>query len=145
MKDSKTSKQTTGEIGEDIAAKFLVKHDFEVIERNYWKKFGEIDIICKKEGKIHFVEVKTVSRETSVKPLNGETHTEFVSRETKDEYRAEDNIHSAKLKRIGRTIEDYLSQKKIAEDWEFHAITVVLDESKRIARVRFLRDIVIGA
>jgi putative endonuclease len=145
MKNSKTSKQTTGEIGEDIAAKFLVKHGFEVLERNYWKKFGEIDIICKKDGKIHFVEVKTVSRETSGKPFQIETHMEFVSGETKDEYRAEDNIHPAKLKRIGRTIEDYLSQKKTSEDWEFHAITIVLDESKRTARVRFLRDIVIGA
>lgn len=131
MKGSKTENQNTGEIGEDIAVRFLVKHGFELLERNYWKKFGEIDVICKKDGKIHFIEVKTVSRET-------------FSSETADTYRAEDNIHSAKLQRIGRTIEDYLNQKKTDGDWEFHAITVVLDKGKKIARVRFLRDIVIG-
>ena len=41
-----TSKsQQTGEIGENVAVKFLMKHGFSIIERNYTKKWGEIDII----------------------------------------------------------------------------------------------------
>jgi len=127
---TKTRQQNVGHIGEDVAVKFLVKHGFALLERNYLKKFGEIDVICWKGGKVHFVEVKTVSRET-------------VSRETLDEYRAEDNIHSSKLKRIGRTIEAYLSENDIKEDWEFHAVLVNLDKVKKIAKIRFLRDLII--
>ncbi len=126
----KKEKQTIGKIGEDIATKFLVKRDFVLLERNYWKKFGEIDIIFRKNGKIHFVEVKTVSRET-------------VPDEKIDEYRPEDNIHSAKLKRIGRTIEAYLHEKDTNEDWEFHAVIILLDKDKKIAKVRFLRNLII--
>lgn len=139
----KTGKQTTGKIGEDLAVKFLEQHNFVLVERNYLKKFGEIDIICRKNKKIHFVEVKTVSRETSATPLIGGAR-QIVSRETPDEYRAEDNIHSAKLKRIGRTIEVYLNEKNIEEEWEFHAILITLDHIGKIAQVRFLRDLIIS-
>jgi len=126
----KTEKQTTGRIGEDIAAKFLVKHGYFILEQNFLKKFGEIDIICQKNLKTHFVEVKTVSRED-------------VSRETPDQYRAEDNIHQNKLKRIKRTIEAYLNEKDHKAKWEFHAILVILDKTKKTAMVRFLQDLVI--
>ena len=57
-----TSKtQKTGEIGENIAVKFLVKHNFTILERNYTKKWGELDIVAEKQGKIYFIEVKSVS------------------------------------------------------------------------------------
>lgn len=127
---TKTKKQTVGSIGEDIAVRFLVKHGFTVIERNYLKKFGEIDIICRKDGKIHFVEVKTVSQE-------------IVSHETCDEYRPEDNVHEAKLKRIGRTIEVYLNEKDMECEWEFHVISVTLSDVHKVANVRFLRNLII--
>lgn len=139
----KTQKQTIGKTGEDIATRFLVKQGFVVVERNYLKKFGEIDIICKKNGKTHFIEVKSVSRETSLAPNGDEAVEQGVSRETSDEYRPEDNIHSAKLKRIGRTIEAYLNEKDISDDWEFHAITVLLNDDKKTAKVRFLKNLVI--
>lgn len=129
----KTEKQKIGGIGEDIAVRFLVKRGFKIVERNYLKKFGEIDIVCRKDGKVHFVEVKTVSRET--------VSSHDVSRETRDEHRPEDNVHPQKLKRIGRTIEVYLNEKDIDDDWEFHVVSIVLDNVRKIANVRFLRDL----
>jgi putative endonuclease len=127
---TKTEKQEIGQIGEDIAVRFLVKHGFEVILRNYRKKYGEIDIICRKSQKIHFVEVKTVS-------------CSDVSHETNDQYRPEDNIHEAKLKRIGRTIETYLFEYESEDDWQFDAITILLNKNDKIARVRMLSDLVL--
>ena len=56
--------QKIGETGENIAVKFLMKHDFTILDRNYTKKWGEIDIIAEKQDKIYFIEVKSVSRET---------------------------------------------------------------------------------
>ena len=52
------------EIGENIAVRFLVKHNFSILERNYTKKWGEIDIIAEKSSKLYFIEVKSVTRET---------------------------------------------------------------------------------
>jgi putative endonuclease len=57
----KTKKQETGDIGEKIAGCFLVAKGFEIVGKNYRKPWGEIDIIVRKKGKIHFIEVKTVN------------------------------------------------------------------------------------
>lgn len=52
-------RKNVGDIGEDFAAHLLTNSGFDVIERNYRTKAGEIDIIALKDGVIHFVEVKT--------------------------------------------------------------------------------------
>lgn len=127
---SQTEKQKVGVIGEDIASLFLVKRGFSVVQRNYRKKYGEIDIICEKDGILHFIEVKTVSREN-------------VSRETHDSYRAEENIHEAKLRRIGRTVEAYLLEYDRDDEWMFHAIIILLDPKAKVAKVKFLQDLVL--
>lgn len=46
-------------IGEDLAAQFLKKKGYKIIERNFRKSYGEIDIICLKNKTLIFVEVKT--------------------------------------------------------------------------------------
>ena len=59
---SLTDKQKIGNLGEDIGCKFLVKRGFSIKDRNYRKKWGEIDIVVEKDAVLHFIEVKTVSR-----------------------------------------------------------------------------------
>lgn len=48
-----------GMIGEKIAQGYLKDDDYEIIDTNFYTKVGEIDIICKKNNTIVFVEVKT--------------------------------------------------------------------------------------
>ena len=48
-----------GIIGENIATEFLLKKGFQIIERNFLKPFGEIDIIAKDNNYLVFIEVKT--------------------------------------------------------------------------------------
>ncbi|NLJ58932.1 MAG: YraN family protein [Tissierellia bacterium] len=43
---------------ENIAKKYLISKNYEILEENFFSKFGEIDIIAKKNGRIHFIEVK---------------------------------------------------------------------------------------
>jgi putative endonuclease len=47
-----------GAIGEELAAKELIRQGFSLLCRNYRKKTGEIDIIVQKDGVTYFVEVK---------------------------------------------------------------------------------------
>ena len=48
-----------GNIGEDRACAYLREAGFEIVDRNVYSKFGEIDIIAMKDAVLHFVEVKS--------------------------------------------------------------------------------------
>lgn len=52
-----------GKFGEDVACEYLVNKGYKVIERNFRRPWGELDIIAKSPDKILvFVEVKTVKQ-----------------------------------------------------------------------------------
>ncbi len=48
-----------GQIGEDVATRFLRTKEYKILTRNFHARFGEIDIIARKKKSIIFVEVKT--------------------------------------------------------------------------------------
>ncbi len=48
-----------GKRGEDLACDYLKGHGLKIIQRNYRQKSGEIDIVCRDQSYIVFVEVKT--------------------------------------------------------------------------------------
>jgi len=51
-----------GKFGEDLACEYLVKKGYKIIERNFRRPWGELDIVAKTPDKtLIFVEVKTVS------------------------------------------------------------------------------------
>lgn len=130
-----SEKQKIGEIGENIAEKFLVKQGFSILERNYTKKWGEIDIVAEKDNKIYFIEVKSVSKPDLVD----------VNRETDDDYRAEDNMHPWKLKRLSRTIQTYLLSKNIPDEkeWQVDLAVVYLSLKNNESRVKIVSDIIL--
>ena len=114
-----------GRSGEDIACEYLSDKGYTIVERNFMKPYGEIDIIAReKGGLLVFVEVKTVSHEM---------------------YRAEENIHDMKLLRLGRVIQAYLASKRHFDDWRFDVVTVHINPTTKQARVNHMEDIVIGS
>lgn len=153
MKLHPTEMQKIGALGEEIACKFLVSKAFRIVTRNYRKKFGELDVVAEKSKVIHFVEVKTVSRENlgegnaELKDSFGpKTNSEFVrSNSPEDCFRPEDNVHPAKLKRLSRAIQVYSLENNHGEetDWQFDVVTVLLDVKNKIARVKILEDIIL--
>jgi len=52
-------KKLLGREGEDLAARFLMKQGYRILERNYRTRSGEIDLVALHEGAVVFVEVKT--------------------------------------------------------------------------------------
>ena len=50
-------KKNVGDNGEDFAARLLADSGYEILERNYRTKYGEIDIIACRDGVLHFIEV----------------------------------------------------------------------------------------
>lgn len=50
---------TLGKSGENIAARFLRKNGYKILDANFRTKIGEIDIVAQEQGYICFIEVKT--------------------------------------------------------------------------------------
>lgn len=124
-----------GEKGEQIASNFLNKKGFEVIARNYRRKWGEIDIVAIKDNRVHFVEVKTVSR----KSFGGHFEQEI------NNYKPEDNMHPWKIKRLSRAIQTFLLEKykEKEPEWQLDLYSVFLDMERRVAKVRVIQNIIL--
>jgi len=133
MKNFTSNSQKIGQLGEEVACTFLMKHGFSILERNYTKKWGEIDIIAQKEEKRYFIEVKSKSV-SSLDTVSGETVTN----------RPEENMHPWKLKRLRRVVETYLISKRMGHiEWQFDLLVVYLDIEHRKARVKVMENIIL--
>jgi len=129
MPDDRLRKEV-GRLGEEIAAQFLQKKGFKVIDRNYRKPWGEIDIIAEKGNSVRFVEVKAVSRE----------NLPSISREMSD-YRPEEQVHPAKLRKVARTAELYMNSKNDDREFQIDVVGVFLDMKSRKARCRLFEQV----
>ena len=127
MLKSKTSQ--TGAEGERIAAIYLEGKGYRVLEMNYRKPWGEIDIIAEKDRVVHFVEVKAISGDI-----------ESLSRENNN-YRPEEQIHPAKLKKVIRTAQLYMAYKEDDREYQIDAVGVIMDPIARKARCRLFEQI----
>jgi putative endonuclease len=50
--------KSPGAWGEDLALRYLIQNRYELVERNYRTRRGEIDLIVRKDEALVFVEVK---------------------------------------------------------------------------------------
>lgn len=96
----------TGDKGETIAANFLIKRGFNIIERNWRYKHLEIDIIASLKQKLHFVEVKT------------RTNLKFGM--------PEESVGQAKMNRLKIAAEAYLHLHPEWELIQFDVIAIML-------------------
>lgn len=134
MKKFSSTSQKVGLLGEDIACRYLIGKGFTIVERNYTKKWGEIDIVAsEKSGKLRFIEVKSVSRE----------NIDNISHET-SAIRPEENMHPKKMERMARTVETYLAEKDVRGDWQVDLVTVFIDEVGKRAKVKLWEDIILS-
>ena len=126
----KMSRKEIGALGESIACNFLEQKGFKVIERNYRKPWGEIDIIAERHGQIRFVEVKAVSRKSS--PGYG------ISREMA--YRPEELVDARKLKKLARTAALYMEVKRDKREFQIDVVGVIMDMEAKVARCRLFEQ-----
>ena len=91
MDNSKT--RSFGDLGEELAARYLEGRGMRVVDRHYRQKWGEIDLICRDRQTWVFVEVKT--RSSHFQPS------------------AVDSITFAKQKRLIRAALSYMKWKRL--------------------------------
>lgn len=95
------------------------------MDRNYLRKWGELDIVAERGSGgakvIHFIEVKSMAADATI--------------------RAEENMHPGKLKRLHRAIETYLLEKRVDQDWQLDLVVVKIDAEKRTAKAEILENV----
>jgi len=113
--------QEIGQIGEELALQYLEKSDYEILEKNWRYRKAEIDLICRKDSVLIFVEVKTRTSDFFGQP------EEFISR------RKEELMFAA--------ANEYMD--KIDHDWEirFDCISVLLRKDRSLKKFDHLEDI----
>lgn len=131
MDTSILSRKEIGALGEEVAAEYLRRHGFSIIDRNVTRKTGEIDIIAQSGDTLHFVEVKTI--------LTDEFPDE---KDTRDDYDPSLNLHEMKIRKVARTGEWYVLEKSWEGEWQVDGILIWLRRRDGMARVRYLPQIV---
>lgn len=115
-----------GRKGERVAAEYLKKKGYKILEMNYknpkGKQLGEIDIVTRKGKDIVFVEVKT-------------------RRGTPGKAFPEDNLTPGKLYKLEKIAAHFLQTHRLADTpHHFDAVTVLFDE-KKTATIRHFEHI----
>ncbi len=100
----------TGNRGENEACKYLKKKGYRILERNFRKRYGEIDIIAQKGSVISFVEVKTRAR------------TDFGT--------AGEAVGFKKQQRIIHTAQAYIMEQNIDAAFSFDIIEVYYTKNR---------------
>ncbi len=104
-----TQKSELGELGEDLACEYLVNKKYKILERNFRKPWGEIDIIATSADKtLVFVEVKTMRENPNLRP--------------------EDNLSRAKLEKLRKTsamyVGSYPEKVKKKRGWRIDLVAI---------------------
>jgi putative endonuclease len=116
--------KTFATFGEDTATKFLESNGYTVIERNYHSPFGEIDIICSRDGELILVEVKARRSHTFGEAL--------------------DAVTESKRQKIIKTAYHYLSNKDVEMPVRFDIITLDYNKNSKDYSLRHIKNAFLG-
>ncbi|MDO8575746.1 MAG: YraN family protein [bacterium] len=134
MDVSGKSRKEVGAIGEKVAAEYLKRHGFSIVDRNVARKTGELDIIAQFEDTLHFVEVKTILADNF--PSSAEAIDEL------DAYDPSVNLHEMKIRKVARTGEWYVLENDWEGEWQVDGILVWMRRRDGKCLVRYQPQIV---
>ena len=123
-----TSTMDTSQLGylaENIAGRYLQSKGYEIIDRNYRRPWGEIDIVARKDGVIVFIEVKANRRL-------------FTS-----DFRPEVRVNPEKVRKIIKTAALYLKHDLGGKDceWQVDVISITFDPSAQKAKLNHFKNV----
>lgn len=123
-----TQKREFGDWGEKISQEYLENKGYKIIDRNYSKRWGEIDLIAESpEKELVFVEIKT--RELKNRP---------------SAFLPEDSVNFSKQQKLIKTARTFLYENKYPEDiaWRIDVIAIEIDKFTRRAKIRHIENAV---
>lgn len=113
---------TVGKSGEDIASGFLRKKNYKIIEQNFKKRYGEIDIVALDGETLVFIEVKTRKSTEFGSPL--------------------ESITPWKLRSVIKTAQYYkLTHLKLPESLRIDAVGIKLSDNGSVKEIELVKNI----
>jgi putative endonuclease len=110
-----------GARGEMAAWNYLRKKGYQILDKNYRAPIGEIDAVCKKDGRIIFVEIKTRSGNRFGVP--------------------EEAVHRIKQKKLILLAEWYLKDKKCGDvPVAFAVVSILMDPAGSTPQIRLIEN-----
>ena len=129
--------ETTGEIGEKLAADYLKTRGFKIVARNFRVKFGELDIVCRKGRLLVFVEVKSVTSNPAQF-----AQERIQSGEQLSGFSPEQHFTKQKIARLKRAIEIFLIKNKLGEiNQRLDLIAIELDKDNGLKNLRHYENV----
>lgn len=110
-----------GRRGEELAIEFLVRQRYRILERNYRKSFGEVDIIARDKNTLVFIEVKTRQSTRFGTPFEA--------------------VDIRKQRQLSRIAQEYLQSHDSADvSARFDVIAVRLDRDSHLVAIDHLQN-----
>lgn len=121
-----TTSRKLGDLGEEQAVNYLKAHGYQILDRNYRHKLGEIDIVAKFKNDLVFVEVKSQEKGTDFLPAQ--------------------NVSFFKQKRLIKAAQIYLKEKRIppVTPWQIDVMIVEIDNESGRHKIEHLQNAVWG-
>ena len=124
MAADRANRQTTGHLGEQLAASALERRGYEIVERNWRCPSGEIDLVALDGPCWVFVEVKTRRGHGAELP--------------------EDALTEDKARRLIELAAIYLAERGLGDvDWRIDLIAVEMGPRDQVARLRVIPGVAI--
>jgi len=122
-----TKKRQFGNFGEKIAEKFLIKNGYRILTKNFYTKFGEIDIVCSKVendiNELFFVEVKT--------RIDGGIYNY-----------PENAVNFNKIYKMNKAAQIYLNKNNLTNIfYSFSCVAIILNKKEKNIKIKFFKRI----
>lgn len=126
--DLMTQKSEIGKLGENLACEYLKSKGYFILERNFRKPWGELDIIAREgDGTLVFVEVKALRQTMAIPPRQSSGNNIY---ENWQELTPEEHLTYAKLKKLRRTASLYAGHRqelvKDKKGWRIDLVAISL-------------------
>ncbi|NQT05082.1 MAG: YraN family protein [Dehalococcoidia bacterium] len=116
-------RRDTGNLGEKLAAEFIRKQEYVILQTNYRCPEGEVDIVARQKDCLVFVEVRA------------KRGREFGS--------PEESITPAKMERLRRVAAHYCqAHDDISDSWRIDVVAVEIDRQNRPLRIEIIENAV---
>ena len=119
-----TERRKIGNIGEDAACKFLRKHGYKILKKNYEAVGYEIDIIAENKVAVAFIEVKTRT----------------IGHEDPREPRPASAVTPEKQRKIISSAKYFVGTLNTKKQLRFDIVEVYLNEEKKVQKILHLES-----
>jgi len=116
-----TYQKRIGKIGENIAADYLTRQGYQLLDENFIVRYGEIDLVMLEDEVVVFVEVKTRTSDTFGAP--------------------EDSVTPAKIEKLRNAALMWLqAHPDSPDDWRVDVVAILMDRQNHVLDLQHFTD-----